>query len=252
MQHMEQLGEVKATGYARVSTGEQVDSGLGLAAQRKAIEDACAQRGWALTLITEDAVSGKTATDARPALGPAVAALDRGDADVLVVSRLDRLSRSVSDFSALLDRAERHGWAVLILDVGVDTTAPTGRMVANILVAVADWERGIISARTREALAAKKATGAILGRPDAPTEVPAEVVKAIKALRRRKLTLQAIADRLNTDEVATPRGGRWHAATVGRVADAGYRDKERARRSDAARRTAARKHRLAGVMGKKG
>jgi len=242
---------VRAIGYYRVSTGEQVDSGLGLAAQRKAIEDACKHRGWNLTLASEEAVSGKTATDARPALGPAVAALDRGEADVLVVSRLDRLSRSVSDFSALLDRADRHGWAVLILDVGVDTTTPTGRMVAQILVAVADWERGIISARTKEALAAKKATGAILGRPDAPTEVAAELVEMIATLRRDGLTLQAIADRLNADAVPTPRKGRWHAATVARVAEPDYRARERETRARAATKTAARKHRLAAVMGGK-
>src|SRR3954454_10459293 len=101
----------KAIGYCRVSTGEQVNSGAGLAAQRAALEAEASRRGWNLELVVEDGASAKDLN--RPALGAALARLDRGEADVLMVSKLDRLSRSVKDFGGLLDRATKRKWSVL-------------------------------------------------------------------------------------------------------------------------------------------
>src|SRR5690349_6764124 len=103
---------MRAIGYARVSTTEQGASGLGLDAQRAAIEVEVERRGWAPACLLEDVASGGT-LDKRPALSSALDALDRGDADVLVVAKLDRLSRSLADFAALMRRAKQRGWALV-------------------------------------------------------------------------------------------------------------------------------------------
>src|SRR5664280_2801568 len=100
---------VRVIGYIRVSTEEQADSGAGLNAQRAAILAEAEHRGWHLVDIIEDA--GYSAKDLRrPGIQRALAALKWDEADVLVVSKLDRLSRSLMDFTALMDRAQREGW----------------------------------------------------------------------------------------------------------------------------------------------
>jgi DNA invertase Pin-like site-specific DNA recombinase len=152
----------------------------------------------------------------RPALTDALGRLDRGQADVLVVSKLDRLSRSVLDFAAITEQAKRRGWSVVALDVDVDTTTPTGELVANITSSVAQWERRIIGARTSEAMQAMKARGVRLGRP---VDLPDDVRNRIASDREAGLSLRAVAEALNAEAVPTARGGRWHASTVQAVLD---------------------------------
>ena len=202
---------LRAVGYVRVSTDEQADSGLGLDAQRAAIEAETARRGWELHGVYTDTASGKTLSR-RPGLEDALAKLDRGDADALVVAKLDRLSRSTKDFGTLMERAQRRGWAPVVLDLGVDTTTPAGELVASVMVSVAQWERRAIGQRTKEALAAKKAQGAILGRP---RQLPAATRARIVGMRSNGLSLRAISDTLNSEGVPTAQGGAlWHASTI--------------------------------------
>ncbi|MCA1677351.1 MAG: recombinase family protein, partial [Actinobacteria bacterium] len=82
----------------------------------------------------------------------------------LVVAKLDRLSRSVQDAAGLLDRAQRHGWALVAADLGVDASTPAGEAMANVMATFGQLERRMIGQRTREALAARKAAGVRLGR----------------------------------------------------------------------------------------
>ena len=111
-----------------------------------------------------------------------------------------------------MERAQRRGWAPVVLDLGVDTTTPAGEMVASVMMSVAQWERKIIAQRTREALAANRAQGATLGRP---RQLPVAVRRRIIRMRERGMTLRAIADKLNDEAVPTAQGGtRWHASTV--------------------------------------
>lgn len=203
-----------AVGYVRVSTVEQANSGAGLAAQRAAIERACTDRGWPLLDVLVDAgVSGKT--QARPGLDAALSLLETRAASVLVVAKLDRLSRSMRDLVNLLDRARASTWQLLALDVGLDTTSPHGEFHAHLIAAVAQLERRLISERTREALAAKAAQGVIIGRP---SMVSPHVVRRIVTERAAGRTLQAIADTLNTDGIATTRGApTWERSTVHRI-----------------------------------
>jgi len=199
----------------RCLTVEQSDSGLGLAAQRTAIEAEAKRRGWQLVdVLTDAGASGKTLVG-REALTVALGAVESGQAEVLVVAKLDRLSRSLLDFASLMDRSRRKGWAIVAMDLGVDTTTPSGELLAALVATFAQYERRIIGVRTREALAEKKAAGVQLGRPPS---VPRSIVARIQGLRTDGLSLRAIAQVLNTDGVATAHGGaRWYAATVRQV-----------------------------------
>jgi len=95
----------------------------------------------------------------------ALEALEHGDVRALVVAKLDRLSRSMLDFTAVMARAQKQGWALVALDCAVDTTTPAGEAMANVLATFAQFERRLISQRTKEALAIKRAQGVRLGRP---------------------------------------------------------------------------------------
>jgi DNA invertase Pin-like site-specific DNA recombinase len=197
--------------YTRVSTSEQADSGAGLGAQRAAIDAAAEARGWTVVARFEDAgISGSSLN--RPGLTDALATLESGRASAVVVAKLDRLSRSLMDFSALMERARRRGWALVALDLGVDTTTPAGEMLANVLASFAQYERRIIGQRTKDALAEKRRHGVRLGRPRLTDET---VVARIVAAREAGQTLASIADDLNADGVPTARGGRcWYDSTV--------------------------------------
>ncbi|HUY56563.1 MAG TPA: recombinase family protein [Candidatus Micrarchaeaceae archaeon] len=207
-------GTSAVIGYARVSTAEQADSGLGLEAQRRAIRSECERRGWELVGIEEDAGwSGKVAS--RPGLLRALEACKSGQADGLVVAKLDRLSRSVQQAAALLAEAEHEGWALVALDLGVDLSTPSGEVMAHVLAAIAQFERRLIGQRTKDALAVLRAQGVRLGRPQVNSQ---QVVARIASEREAGRTLQAIADGLNRDGIATAHGGAaWWPSTVGKV-----------------------------------
>jgi DNA invertase Pin-like site-specific DNA recombinase len=202
---------MRVLGYVRVSTDEQSSSGAGLEAQRRAIVAECERRGWHLVEVIDDA--GFSAKDLkRPGVREALRVLEAGDASALVVAKLDRLSRSMIDFTALMGKAQKEGWALVALDCAVDTTTPTGEAMANMLATFAQFERRLISQRTREALAVKKAQGVRLGRP---ATLPLKVVSRIRRERAKGRSLSAIADGLNTDGVPTAHAGRkWYPATV--------------------------------------
>jgi DNA invertase Pin-like site-specific DNA recombinase len=200
-----------AVGYVRVSTAEQGDSRAGLEAQRQAITDACAARGWRLLVVHEDVASGK-AINGRPGLHAALNAIQRGEADRLVAAKVDRISRSLLDFSALLTRAQRQGWRLVALDLGIDLDTPMGEAMASMAATFSQLERRLIGQRTRDALAVKRAQGVRLGRPRVlPDDVVARIVREREAGR----TLQAIAEGLDADGVPRAQGGaRWYPRTV--------------------------------------
>lgn len=205
----------RAVGYVRVSTREQADSGLGIAAQRRAIKDACKARGWKLGKVFEDKGASAKTTNGRPGLEEARRALREGTADGLVVMKLDRLSRSVLDFAQLMKSSREEGWHLVVLDLGVDTSTPNGRMFANIMATLAEWEREMISERTSAALAEKRAEGVTLGRPRLLSD---KHRRAILDLHRAGHSFNAIAQRLNDKGVPTAQGGaRWYPATVRKI-----------------------------------
>jgi len=202
---------MQVLGYVRVSTDEQGKSGAGLEAQRKAIVAECKRRGWDLIEVIEDA--GFSAKDMkRPGVQEALRALEVGEAGALVVAKLDRLSRSMVDFAGVMAQAQKQGWALVALDCAVDTTTPAGEAMAHVLATFAQFERRLISQRTREALAVKRAQGVRLGRP---SSMPAALRKRISRMHAGGDSLAAIARTLNAEGVTTAHGGaRWHPSTV--------------------------------------
>jgi DNA invertase Pin-like site-specific DNA recombinase len=211
---METTVSIAAVGYLRVSTAAQSASGLGLEAQHHAIQTACEHRGWDLVEVCEDAgLSGKTLK--RPGLQTAIAAVESGRAGVLIVAKLDRLSRSLIDFAGIMERARDRGWRVVALDLGVDTSTPQGELLANTLATTAQFERRLIGVRTKEALEVKKSQGVRLGRPRVVDDA---VVERIAELRRDGLSYAAIGRELDQARIPTAHGGvRWHPNTVRQV-----------------------------------
>jgi DNA invertase Pin-like site-specific DNA recombinase len=198
---------VKVFGVLRVSKG--ATNGSSLAAQRAAIEDAAAREGWDVEWV-EEIVTG-SGKRSRPQLESALAALDRGEAAALVGSKIDRIARSMIAFVSMMERAERNGWTIFSLDLGVDFRTPQGRLVFRQLASVAEFERELIAARTRDALRVKRAEGKTISRPT----IPADVVKRIKRAHRRGSSLATIARTLNRDGIPTARGGKeWRRSTV--------------------------------------
>jgi len=157
-------------------------------------------------------ISGAVPPESRPRLRAALALLDAGEADALLVTKVDRVSRSAKDFSTLLDRAGRNGWQVIVLELGLDTTTPMGKAMANMAAVFAELERDFISQRTRDALAYKKEQGVRLGRP---SNVPHDIAAGIVREHAEGASAYAIARDLNRDGVPTAQGGKaWAASTV--------------------------------------
>ena len=203
-------GALRALGYIRVSTDDQGASGAGLDAQRAAIETACHDRGFDLVDVYRDVASARTLD--RPELTACLALLDAGRADVLIVSKLDRLSRSLLDFASLMERSRRKRWAVVALDLGVDSSTPAGEMMANVLATFAHFERRLIGQRTKDALAVKKAQGVKLGRKRNLSDA---VVATVLSTYKKAGTYSAAARRLTADQVETPQGGKqWYPSGV--------------------------------------
>jgi hypothetical protein len=141
--------------------------------------------------------------------------VESAEAEALVVAKLDRLSRSMADFTRLMERSWKKGWALVALDLGVDTTTPAGEMIANSVANFSQFERRLIGQRTKDALAVKKSQGVQLGRPRV---MPERVVRRIERMRTKGESYRGIAEALNAAGVPTAHGGaRWHASTVRKV-----------------------------------
>ncbi len=136
--------------------------------------------------------------------------------DVLVAAKLDRLARSTIDLGHVIDRAQRRGFKVVVLDVpGLDMTTPAGEMVATVLVAMGRFESRRIGERISETMQHLKTEGRKFGRPRL---IPAKVRRRILDLHADGLGKRAIATQLNEAGIPTvTKGARWHPGTVQRV-----------------------------------
>jgi DNA invertase Pin-like site-specific DNA recombinase len=199
-------------GYSRVSTDEQAQSGNGLQAQRSAIDAEAARRGWTVEHHADEGASGKYIN---VDLQEALQLLASGQGDGLIVSKLDRLARSIVHAANIIDAAQAQGWSLVILDLGVDLSTATGRAFANTIMVFAQLERELISERTKAALAAKKARGESIGRPRLAT---AGVVRRIVLGRNAGLSFGRIARALEAEAILSPAGRpTWQASTVRRI-----------------------------------
>jgi DNA invertase Pin-like site-specific DNA recombinase len=220
----------KAIASVRVSTEEQSEHGVSLAAQEARIRAYCDLYDIELIdVVIDPGESGKTLD--RPGLQSALARLRAGEADGLIVAKLDRLSRSVGDWDLLIRDyfGEKAGFQLWSVSEAIDTRTAAGRLVLNVLMSVAQWERETIGERTKSALQYKKARGQRVGTigygfrlgPDGvhlvPDEAEQETLSLIRELRANGKTLQAVADELNSRGIKRRSGGLWDHAIISRL-----------------------------------
>lgn len=215
------MAEGRFVAYYRVSTQGQGRSGLGLEAQRKAVQDYLDGGRWSLIGEFTEVESGKRSD--RPKLAEAMRAAKRHKA-TLVIAKLDRLARSVAFISEVMEGDVEF--------VAVDMPL-ANRLTVHILAAVAEHEREMISQRTKSALAAAKARGTLLGnrtnlgvaqrnsrrvRSKASVQFAQNAIPIIRQIQASGLsTLRDVAAALNARGVRTSRGGEWQPTQVKRV-----------------------------------
>ncbi len=222
-----------AVAYIRVSTARQVDEGLSLEQQERAVRAYADLRGLTLAaVVIESGVSASKPLASRPDGKRLVELLREHRAGSVVAVRLDRLFRDLGDCVATVADWERAGVALHLLDLGgqtVDTSTAMGRTFIALLAGVAEIEREKISERVSDAMAHKRAKGektggshrfgyrvAADGRTVVPFTPEQEIITRIKRLRSNGLSIREIRDRLEAAGVPS-RGRRWHATTVSRI-----------------------------------
>jgi site-specific DNA recombinase len=217
---------MKLVGYIRVSSESQREN-TSLAEQRKKIEAYCYAFGHELIQVFEEVGSGKEAVD-RPEFQSALA-LVRESADGIVAVKLDRIARNTRDVLALVeDVLQPNNKALVLLDLQVDTSTPTGRMILTVMAAVATLERDVINDRTQGGRRAKaEAGGYAYGSPKfgekavdgelVPHESELLAIAVAKRHKRSGKSLAAIANWLNENGYTTKRGKQWHPQTVARA-----------------------------------
>lgn len=156
-------------GYGRVSTVVQHSD-----AQRDMLLAAGVEEGM---IFIDEGVSGVKAS--RPQLDLCLTKLRRGD--TLVITRLDRLGRSVTNLIALVNGLGEMGVDLIVLTQGIDTTSPGGKLLFHVLASIAEFEHDLISARTLEGLAAAKAKGKLAGRKPSYTPDKAQAARDLRA-----------------------------------------------------------------------
>lgn len=236
---------MRAVGYVRVSTEQQAQEGVSLDAQRSRLKAHCVAQDIALVdLIVDDGYSAKSLE--RPGLRQALRMLAEGKADAIIVVKLDRLTRSVKDLGHLCDTYFREGLPFYLLSVcdAIDTRSAGGKLILNVLMSVAQWEREAIGERTHEALAELKRQGVTLG--GAPygwryskevdsngrrylVEVPEEQqgIRRICQLYDADVYMRDICKMLDSEGIPS-RGPKWHKFSLYRVLKrAGYEDPDR-------------------------
>jgi putative DNA-invertase from lambdoid prophage Rac len=160
--------------YARVSTNDQQT----LAMQNRAMREYAVRRGWMIALQVREVNSGAARREAREKV---LEAARRREIDLVLVWRLDRWGRSVTDLLATLQELEHLGVGFISLTEALDLTTPAGRAMAGLLAIFAEFEREILRERTRAGLAHARANGKRLGRPATAAVHAAEIRKLHRA-----------------------------------------------------------------------
>lgn len=222
----------KAVGYVRVSTLDQAENGVSLDAQREKIEAMARVRDADLGDVIVDAAESAKDLD-RPGVQRLLDLVRRRGVDEVIVSRLDRLTRSVRDLAEIVDTFNRCNVSLVSVAEFVDTGSANGRMVLNLLTTVSQWEREVIAERTRDALRHKRGRGEKLGGkpPYGYTvttldngekrlhKVDAEqsVIVAVRAWRELGWSMDRIAAELNARGTRTRDGGEWKRQYIHRI-----------------------------------
>jgi DNA invertase Pin-like site-specific DNA recombinase len=200
--------------YRRVSTREQADKGAGLAAQKTTLTAGLTMRGQ-VALEWDCVDKGKSGKDMnRPELERALSLVRSGQAGGIIVSKLDRLSRSFLDFAYLMETARKEGWNIVALDLGVDLRTPAGEVMAGVLALFAQFERRMIGMRTKDAWP----RSVLRVRAGPSRSVSDGLLEAIVALYLSEENFSQVARMLNEAGLETPHGGvKWYPATVQKI-----------------------------------
>lgn len=218
----------RAVAYLRVSTDKQAEHGVSLAAQRAKVEAYASLYDLELVAVVEDAGASAKTLD-REGLRSALALLDSGEAEALIVAKLDRLTRSTRDLGTLLSGYFGQRFALLSVGEQVDTRSAGGRLVLNVLMSVAQWEREAISERVSTALQHKKARGERVGAIPYGQRLAADgvhlephpgeqrVIAAVRELRAAGMSLRAIAAELGSRGFKTRTARPFAAMQISRM-----------------------------------
>lgn len=230
MSDLRQTKRMNVVGYVRVSTEHQADGGVSIDAQREKLTAYAKAMDLNLVEVIEDAGASAKTLD-RPGLRRALSILEGGQADGLLVTKLDRLTRSVRDLGDLVDSYFAARCALLSVSDSIDTRTAAGRLVLNVLTSVAQWEREAVGERTRDALAHLRGSGVRLGgeamgwrRGEATDDEgrrvvldvaeERETVAMILSFGAEGRSLRAICEALTAAGRRTKRGGRWSPKVV--------------------------------------
>lgn len=204
--------------YTRVSTDKQERSGLSAEAQEFMCRHECERLGWEVESVVFERESTRKV---RPLLGASLEWAQAGKDRAVMVSMQDRICRDLLEFLEIVRDAKRHRFVVHCIDLPFDITTPEGMYAAQMRGANSEFERAMISKRTRGAMAALKARGTTLGRlaHEAPRVLPPATVEYILELRGQTppLSFRAIARRLRQEGVRGPDGGTFGHSTVAAV-----------------------------------
>ena len=224
------MQRTRTVAYLRVSTDKQADRGVSLDAQRAKVAAYAELYDLDLVEVIVDAGESAKSLD-RPGLQRALATLKRGEAEALLVVKLDRLTRSVVDLGTLVDRYFAPGKAAL-LSVGeqIDTRSAAGRLILNVLAAVSQWEREAVGERTATAMQHKASQGEYTGgqppfgrrigadgarlEPDAREE---EARATARLLRSRGLSLREVGRELERRGMRSRTGRGFAPVQVARM-----------------------------------
>jgi len=215
--------------YIRVSTQKQADEGFSLAAQRKELDAYCLALGWNVCdqhIYIDAGISGKS--DDRPAFQAMMQAAKAGQIQRIVALKLDRIARNLKNLLQTVDELKACHCALVVKKESFDTSTPQGMFVLQMLGAVSELERSMISERVSSGRVEKATQGGFLGAPQVfgyvysdsdftVNEGEAATVRSIFDLFLAGKSLNAIAKHLNESGAATKKGGSWYPVTVSKI-----------------------------------
>lgn len=215
---------MKVIGYACIDNFAQQPRNLSLAHQVKHIEDFVREKGWDLTEVVQEEIhSGSGAKQEK--LVDLLNSFGDVECDVLVVARLDRLTRNIRRLNSIvLSMVEKSGVGLISLEEELDSTTESGKLALHIIDIFTKWDNKRISDRTREIIASKRAKGERVGHAPygytyknkklVAVKKELETVALILQQREKGLSYHKIAKHLNDRKIASKRGGIWYAETV--------------------------------------
>ncbi|MCH9045094.1 MAG: recombinase family protein [SAR324 cluster bacterium] len=216
---------MRVVGYACLNTMSQQPKNFTLEDQQRIIQDFVKSNGWKLVDIYQEVTDTSTAQNQQPKLLQIIAESDKRNFDVLVIARLDRLTRNIRQLNTLISQmCMKNGVELISIDEGLDTRNQCGELALKIIDIITKWDTKRISDRTREIIARKRAKGERVGH--APfgytysnkkliaVDSELKTVALIREQRDNGYSYHKIAKYLNERKIPSKRGGIWYAETV--------------------------------------